>query len=75
MSLFSKANFIWELNEWYLFFHMALGLDDFEAGKSITQAIGGPKKSRLFWAQMKFASHVAISEPKKVSVFRAHPFQ
>jgi hypothetical protein len=33
----------------YLFFYQALGLNDFDAGKSITRAIGrgGPKKSRF----------------------------
>jgi hypothetical protein len=48
----------------YLFF-MALGLNNFEGGKSITRAIGrgaGPWKSRLFG-------------PKKVSILRAYPFQ
>jgi hypothetical protein len=37
---------------------MALGLNDFDEVKSITRAIGrgGPYKSRLFWAQMAFAS-------------------
>ncbi len=33
------------------------------------------KHSRLFWAQMALASLVAISRPKKVSIFRTHPFQ
>jgi hypothetical protein len=49
---------------------MALGLNDFEAGKFITRAIGrgGP-----FWAQLALASLVAISGPKKVSIFRARP--
>jgi hypothetical protein len=42
----------------YLFFYMALGLNDFDAGKSITQDIGidGPRKYQLFWAQMALAS-------------------
>ncbi len=50
-------------------------LNDFEAGKSITRAIGrrGPSKSQLFWAQIAFASLVAISGPEKVSISRAHP--
>jgi hypothetical protein len=29
----------------------------------------------LFWAQMALASLVVISRSKKVSIFRAHPFQ
>jgi hypothetical protein len=29
----------------------------------------------LFWAQMALASLVAISGPKKDSIFRAHPLQ
>ncbi len=45
-------------------FYMALGLNDFDAGKSITQ---------LFLAQMALASLVAISGPQKVSIFRASP--
>jgi hypothetical protein len=34
---------------------MALGFNDFDEGKSITQAIGrgGPGKSRLFWAMIE----------------------
>ncbi len=31
------------------------------------------KKITIFWAQMTLASLVAISGPKKVSIFRAHP--
>jgi hypothetical protein len=48
----------------HLFFYMALGLNDFDAGQSITQAIerGGPLKTLPFW-------------PKKVSIFRGHYFQ
>jgi hypothetical protein len=63
----------------YLFFYMALGLNDFAGGKFLflTRAIGrgGPWKFRFFWAQMVLASLDAISGPKKVSTFRAHPFQ
>jgi hypothetical protein len=48
----------------YLFFHIALGLNDFDAGKSITKAIGrgmgtenldffGPQKVEIFsWAKL-----------------------
>ncbi len=52
-------------------------LNGFEAGKSITWGIGtgGPWKSGLFWAPMALASLVAISEPKKVSISRAHSLQ
>jgi hypothetical protein len=32
-------------------------------------------KLDLFWAQLALAFLVAISGPKKVSIFRAHPFQ
>ncbi len=54
-----------------------LGLNDFDEDKSKTRAIGmgGPWKSRLFWAQRALASLVAISGPKKISIFRAHSFQ
>ncbi len=31
--------------------------------------------ARLLWGQMALASLVAISGPKKVSIFRARPFQ
>jgi hypothetical protein len=50
---------------------MELGLNDFNAGKSITLTIErvGPRKSRLFWAQIALASLVAISGPKKVLIF------
>ncbi len=54
----------------YLFFYMALGFNDFGAGKFITQAIGrdGALKSQLFWAQMALASLIAISGPKTVLI-------
>ncbi len=44
----------------YLFFYMALGLNDFDSGKSIS--IEGYSKG---WAQMALALLVAISGPKK----------
>jgi hypothetical protein len=48
-------------------FYMALGLNDCDAGKSITQAIGrgGPRNSQLFWVQMALASLAGISGAKK----------
>jgi hypothetical protein len=54
---------------------MEFKLNDIEAGKSITRAIGrgGPWISRLFKAQMTLASLVVIAGPKKVSISRAHP--
>ncbi len=57
----------------FLLFYMALGLINFDREKSITRAIrtGWPWKS----TQMALASLVAISGPKRVSIFRAHPFQ
>jgi hypothetical protein len=42
----------------------------FDAGKSITQAIG-----RGWALKMALASLIAISGPQKVSNFGAHPFQ
>ncbi len=52
---------------------LAVGLNDFEAGKSNTQAIVrvGPWISRIFWAQMALATLVAIS----VSIFMAQTLQ
>ncbi len=52
---------------------MTLGLNDFDGGKSITgdQKIStslGPNGHSLPWL-------VAIPGTKKVSIFRAHPFQ
>jgi hypothetical protein len=32
-------------------------------------------RENTFWAQTALALLVAISGPKKVSIFRAHPFQ
>jgi hypothetical protein len=57
-------------------FYMVLGLNDSDAGKIITRATGksGPENLE-FWAQIALASLVAISWPKKVSIFRAHQFQ
>jgi hypothetical protein len=51
----------------YLFFYIELILNGFEVVKSTTRVIGRdwPWKSRLFWAQMAFASLVAIQGPKK----------
>ncbi len=49
-----------------------IGRNDFDAGNI---NYSGHQKSRLIWAQMALASLVAISGPKKVSIFRAHPFQ
>ncbi len=48
-------------------FYMALGLNDVDGGKFIIFAIGmgGPCKSRLFWAQVATASLVAPSNGPK----------
>ncbi len=48
----------------YLFFYMALGLTDFDVGKSIT-----------FLGPNELDSLVAISGPKKVSIFQGPPLQ
>jgi hypothetical protein len=54
----------------YLFFYMALRPNDFDAGKSITQAIG------VFWAQMTLAAFARCPfRAKKSFNFREHPFQ
>ncbi len=37
--------------------------------------LAAPAWTRLFWAQMALPALVAISGPKIVSIFRAHPFQ
>ncbi len=60
----------------YLFFYVALGLNDLDAGKSITQAIGrgGPWNLDFLGPQMALASLVAISAgPKKVSISGPNP--
>jgi hypothetical protein len=55
---------------------MALNLNDFDAGKSITWAIGWVCPENLFWPQMAlFSLLIAISWPKKFLIFRTHPFQ
>jgi hypothetical protein len=44
-------------------FYMAVGPNDFDASKSITQAIGrgGPLKLKLFWDQMALTLLFAIN--------------
>ncbi len=49
----------------YLFF-MALGLKDFNGGKSITQAIGrglGPENPNIFGPKSRFSGHTPSSGP------------
>jgi hypothetical protein len=50
-------------------FYMALGLNDFDGGKSNTRAIGGVslKISTFLGAKKQLASLTAISGPKKLS--------
>jgi hypothetical protein len=51
-------------------FYMALRPNDFDADKSITQAIG------VFWAQMTLAAFARCPfRAKKSFNFREHPFQ
>jgi hypothetical protein len=57
---------------------MALGLNDFEWGADplLWPSEGvGPKNLDFFWAQIVLPSLDAISGPKKIWIFRAHPFQ
>ncbi len=55
----------------YQFCYMSLGY----AGKPLLGPLEGVgPESQLFWAQMALALLVANSGPKKVLIFRAHPF-
>jgi hypothetical protein len=59
-------NFMYIKLPMYLFFYMVLGLNDFDAGKSITRAIGrgGPENLDFSGPEMALPLLSAISGPK-----------
>ncbi len=55
-----------KLNSCTCFFYMALGLNDFDGDKSITQAIGrglGPENLNIFGPKCQFSGHTPSSGP------------